>query len=131
LRLASSCATSSLLVVLVACCVCFSAWLLYWHRPPPSPHSFPTRRSSDLTAELDTPVVERPDLVTRFLLAGVPIAARFDGTVSIEDRKSTRLHSSHVSTSYAVFRLEEKNEVGKDHHHLHHQVFSVLRHGRG
>ena len=42
------------------------------------------RRGNQITAELDTPVVERPDLVTRFLLAGVPIAARFDGTVSID-----------------------------------------------
>src|SRR5699024_3654916 len=42
------------------------------------------RRGNQITAELDTPVVERPDLVTRYLLAGVPIAARFDGTVSID-----------------------------------------------
>src|SRR5699024_12001695 len=31
----------------------------------------------------------------------------------IEDRKSTRLNSSHVSISYAVFCLKKKNEAQK------------------
>src|SRR5699024_12754409 len=30
---------------------------------------------------------------------------------SLQDRKSTRLNSSHVSISYAVFCLKKKNEV--------------------
>src|SRR5699024_11262026 len=33
----------------------------------------------------------------------------------VEDRKSTRLNSSHVSISYAVFCLKKKNIV-KQHH---------------
>src|SRR5699024_11855261 len=31
------------------------------------------------------------------------------GTASLQDRKSTRLNSSHVSISYAVFCLKKKN----------------------
>src|SRR3712207_3189807 len=35
--------------------------------------------------------------------------ARFDTEVEIEDRKSTRLNSSHANISYAVFCLKKKN----------------------
>src|SRR5699024_12816703 len=38
---------------------------------------------------------------------------------SILDRKSTRLHSSHVSISYAVFCLKKKNTIAT--------VYTVLR----
>src|SRR5690348_17441317 len=66
----------------------------------PSPHSFPTRRSSDLTDGLITalalPVMLM--LVFVYLFGG----ALNTGTT---DRKSTRLNSSHPSTSYAVFCL--------------------------
>src|SRR5436305_2242967 len=34
------------------------------------------------------------------------------------DRKSTRLNSSHVRISYAVFCLKKKKEVGDDDRHL-------------
>src|SRR5438477_6938282 len=37
-----------------------------------------------------------------------------DVRVAQTDRKSTRLNSSHMSTSYAVFCLKKKNWVGKD-----------------
>src|SRR5699024_11899259 len=33
-----------------------------------------------------------------------------------QDRKSTRLHSSHVSISYAVFCLKKQKEKHADHH---------------
>src|SRR5690625_6605321 len=33
-------------------------------------------------------------------------------TLTLKDRKSTRLHSSHVAISYAVFRLKNKSYVG-------------------
>src|SRR5699024_12372850 len=67
-------------------------------------HSFPTRRSSDLSrfrpkrsSILPTPT-------------GLPPSA---GMMSAKqgfqrDRKSTRLNSSHVSISYAVFCLKKK-----------------------
>src|SRR6266496_539367 len=33
------------------------------------------------------------------------------GSVEVEDRKSTRLNSSHVEISYAVFCLKKKKEI--------------------
>src|SRR5207249_11272134 len=48
-----------------------------------------------------TPLVSTSELPTRRIVASVPL-----GTV---DRKSTRLNSSHVSISYAVFCLKKKN----------------------
>src|SRR5699024_12362973 len=76
--------------------------------------SFPTRRSSDL-------------LVGEFKQAGLTaLAGAGKGTLlvaeqltlqqvfrhggTVEDRKSTRLNSSHVSTSYAVFCLKKKKQ---------------------
>src|SRR5438874_7248370 len=66
-------------------------------------HSFPTRRSSDL-AHLVLAVLQSFDDVLVDLI--------FDelGT-DAEDRKSTRLNSSHVEISYAVFCLKKKNRV--------------------
>src|SRR5699024_12251543 len=43
--------------------------------------------------------------------AGVKIA------MGTEDRKSTRLNSSHVSISYAVFCLKKKKNVTNQHSH--------------
>src|SRR5690606_42130326 len=87
-------------------------------------HSFPTRRSSDLPRRL---LVELRQLAAD---AGSPVAAarprqvaqrRRDPAGSLvehgrgrprrdprEDRKSTRLNSSHVKISYAVFCLKKK-----------------------
>src|SRR6266705_3483300 len=65
-------------------------------------HSFPTRRSSDL-------------------LRGIEIAAVYRGAIVVialhcharagEDRKSTRLNSSHRTISYAVFCLKKKKKT--------------------
>src|SRR5207249_7580438 len=56
----------------------------------------------------------------RLFLAGIgPLGGGFgakltedgvSGTVCMKDRKSTRLNSSHVSISYAVFCLKKKNK---------------------
>src|SRR5207249_11601679 len=82
-------------------------------------HSFPTRRSSDLILYVDnlTATHSFSDDDLKFLIAFGSLAA-----VAIEnsqrseqmrvldrDRKSTRLNSSHVSISYAVFCLKKKN----------------------
>src|SRR5437868_8392770 len=75
-------------------------------------HSFPTRRSSDLARQRALDNFKGGRL--RVLVA-TDIAARgidVDGithVVNYEDRKSTRLNSSHVSISYAVFCLKKKN----------------------
>src|SRR5688572_31806019 len=50
--------------------------------------------------------------------ASVWVANNADDSVtkfSIEDRKSTRLNSSHSQISYAVFCLKKKNNQMKDH----------------
>src|SRR5205814_8089742 len=75
-------------------------------------HSFPTRRSSDLKA------------ARRLSGAGVnvhlvvPIAIGDTDAVGFgvleedaADRKSTRLNSSHLGISYAVFCLKKKNRI--------------------
>src|SRR5438445_7212249 len=62
-------------------------------------HSFPTRRSSDLV---------RDGLAARRAVRRAGRAAR-DG-LGAEDRKSTRLNSSHANISYAVFCLKKKKK---------------------
>src|SRR5699024_12269439 len=98
---------------------CFHALLFILNPPLRDPHSFPTRRSSDLPptlrpATLRT-VTEAPRGGTessvyplrsrcRIVSASTGIGRSF----SEGDRKSTRLNSSHVSISYAVFCLNKK-----------------------
>src|SRR5437868_8231071 len=63
-------------------------------------HSFPTRRSSDLDAGHEV---------------GHRVAGIFHDEKSPRlDRKSTRLNSSHVSISYAVFCLKKKKQKPGD-----------------
>src|SRR5439155_27303652 len=85
-------------------------------------HSFPTRRSSDLPVEQRTRDAgeialdaERPAdaivLGIAEVAAGTRIHRRGEHEtrgIAEADRKSTRLNSSHVATSYAVFCLHKK-----------------------
>src|SRR5690606_40706254 len=83
------------------------------HRDLPS---FPTRRSSDLYALL----VHRAGVdraaqggVARWMGVSefIPLLCDFGEYVALaaqQDRKSTRLNSSHVKISYAVFCLKKK-----------------------
>src|SRR5699024_12244597 len=94
-------------------------------------HSFPTRRSSDLIDELSAFTATPGKGVTRLTYSQEDKQAREyikakisdyglqvseDGIGNIfgklqaenKDRKSTRLNSSHVSISYAVFCLKKK-----------------------
>src|SRR5699024_12770217 len=81
-------------------------------------HSFPTRRSSDLifvsSSSLKGITIEGSIIPT--LIDELPIIALMacfaQGTTTIKDadRKSTRLNSSHVSNSYAVFCLKKINK---------------------
>src|SRR5699024_12875837 len=67
-------------------------------------HSFPTRRSSDLEM---VPVELRGDVLA-------PVGRRLtpgQRQQAASDRKSTRLNSSHVSISYAVFCLKKKIRI--------------------
>src|SRR5690349_23125473 len=78
-------------------------------------HSYPTRRSSDLALE---PTGDEGRLAERtldVLSAVLAPVSRDDLTASLEDRKSTRLNSSHVEISYAVFCLKKKNNTNSDY----------------
>src|SRR5699024_12266150 len=108
-------------------------WCMLQHPPltPPSPFSFPTRRSSDLYVTMDNAGIglfqdEKPKVFSPQGYCGEAVeypafyssrevkemgidttqvrSSRFAGV----DRKSTRLNSSHVSISYAVFCLKKK-----------------------
>src|SRR5690606_41265707 len=101
------------------------------HDDPHSPHSFPTRRSSDpRKARLprgeqdrlpppqgggDVARVPRDGIWPRGLdlrgaRPGRGRALRRGGRLAA-DRKSTRLNSSHVKISYAVSGLKKKNHT--------------------
>src|SRR5699024_11990991 len=101
----------------------FSASSCHRHlRPPPS---FPTRRSSDLGERFDAVLVrdhadiavervgaavKREQRLAVFGAADREVARHLLGVEHVQraDRKSTRLNSSHVSISYAVFCLTKK-----------------------
>src|SRR5690606_42155724 len=95
----------------------------YVHGPFPDLHSFPTRRSSDLPARGDrrgpgdplagctgTLAAGRPRLRRGRAAAGRGPLPRRHRQPARGDRKSTRLNSSHVKISYAVFCLKKKKE---------------------
>src|SRR5699024_12714939 len=95
----------------------FSLLILFFfffqcHGHPRDLHSFPTRRSSDLRDRGGVP--DRPRIdpdACRGRGRGGHQGAHHPGG---QDRKSTRLNSSHVSISYAVFCLKKKkNEIKK------------------
>src|SRR5690242_21000658 len=74
-------------------------------------HSFPTRRSSDLAAD-QVEVEARHDQRQHQQQQERREAVAVNGLQQQIDRKSTRLNSSHMSISYAVFCLKKKNERG-------------------
>src|SRR5690606_42144125 len=97
--------------------------------PAPVSTHFPSRRSSDLKPllarrgrqglVLGEARLENPPLVLRPCLEGRPARVRchreefpedLDRGTRQGDRKSTRLNSSHVKISYAVFCLKKKKQ---------------------
>src|SRR5690606_39889597 len=107
--------SSAVVVVLCRFCLCFSGG----HRDL---LSFPTRRSSDLTGwvyadllmGMAIGLVILPRAVRlgvragRILVQAAPAGFDVSGLRRQLDRKSTRLNSSHVKISYAVFCLKKK-----------------------
>src|SRR5699024_12532861 len=82
----------------------------YFHVPFLYVHSFPTRRSSDLmigARPILKPLLTAPSSVL-FLDNSSLMRSAVITLERIKDRKSTRLNSSHVSISYAVFCLKKK-----------------------
>src|SRR5437763_16586348 len=72
---------------------------------PRDPHSFPTRRSSDLLP----PHVHAVRDLAHHRSRVQAMAASMKAVIVSVDRKSTRLNSSHRCISYAVFCLKKKN----------------------
>src|SRR5205814_9611982 len=79
-------------------------------------HSFPTRRSSDLPDRPDAGTYPAQRCPARQTSRAVPHRGGRGGCRGMgspngaRDRKSTRLNSSHLGISYAVFCLKKKNE---------------------
>src|SRR5690606_42140742 len=108
------------LVQLICVCVSSCAQIV--------PHSFPTRRSSDLYREDQSSkqvaaLLGLSDAAVRKRLSRARQALREDLLersawrardrrlrTAASDRKSTRLNSSHVKISYAVFCLKKKKK---------------------
>src|SRR5438552_12143520 len=55
-------------------------------------------------------LIERPYVFAGNDLPGVMLSTAVRRLINLQDRKSTRLNSSHQITSYAVFRLKKKSE---------------------
>src|SRR5690606_41523734 len=97
-------------------------FLFYCYAPHRSLHSFPTRRSSDLFSSVnkqppntalnqgsvDDSFLTDGISAVRFMTHAVVVTASLEGN---RDRKSTRLNSSHVKISYAVFCLKKKKRI--------------------
>src|SRR5438067_5086190 len=108
--------------------MCNIIFFLFGHGLHRALHSFPTRRSSDLFADArNAPIVGRGASDGDRFLSDSPsepaidleyvgqtlrrLASEVDRGL---DRKSTRLNSSHVSISYAVFCLKKKRKNIRD-----------------
>src|SRR5437868_11999036 len=92
---------------------------LFFHDAVPHKvlHSFPTRRSSDLK-ELRDKLAELRTATPADRTAKLAVLARQQARFAVRsDRKSTRLNSSHVSISYAVFCLKKKKNIKHLHTH--------------
>src|SRR5436309_7510358 len=86
-------------------------------RRPPRSTLFPYTSSSDLARASPEVRFHPPPIL------GLLDRRHFDGLavddqrIALRDRKSTRLNSSHVKISYAVFCLKKKNGTAVAHSH--------------
>src|SRR3989442_8729823 len=74
------------------------------HEGAASPGALGGRSRPERADALLRPPGDRPDLPPATLRRALPLLVR------LRDRKSTRLNSSHVRISYAVFCLKKKNK---------------------
>src|SRR5437899_12877227 len=87
----------------------FDSFFFYESGPHRHLHSFPTRRSSDL-ATPPWAAGPRPRRGTASHARRRGAAPRRYLPRTLRDRKSTRLNSSHLGISYAVFCLKKKKK---------------------
>src|SRR5437868_8964670 len=100
------------------------SFIIHSSGSPRDLHSFPTRRSSDLLLhDAGHRLLGQPDVGEHSEAGTGPAAAPTDDALRDDlpaadrvdrDRKSTRLNSSHVSISYAVFCLKNKKQANHD-----------------
>src|SRR5699024_12885127 len=115
------CRVSPVSLIPSACLVIsLVSFFLLTRRPPQSilfPYTTLFRSSSDLTSHVRTHSGERPYKCKE---CGKTFQSSTNLTrhVRSQDRKSTRLNSSHVSISYAVFCLKKKNISTRSTHTL-------------
>src|SRR5437667_1950882 len=103
-----------------------TAFLFYSSGEHPDLPSFPTRRSSDLAA-IARKINSRSMAGICLRGAEIPppgLAAQADA----RDRKSTRLNSSHITISYAVFCLKKKRTTTTGRSHSAHAAVLDARH---
>src|SRR5438045_4848861 len=89
-------------------------------RRPPRSTLFPTRRSSDLNQEsvsnyffgllIFTDLFSLYTLLKLHFFSILPVISFLISAILV-DRKSTRLNSSHLGISYAVFCLKKKKYI--------------------
>src|SRR5690606_40742841 len=109
---------------------CFREFFFLLCRGPPSSTLFPyttlfrsraTKAMAQVAVNLEVPLLTvalayvwgHPAVATVAL--GVRTTAQLDEAIAtLRDRKSTRLNSSHVKISYAVFCLKKKKSVRPD-----------------
>src|SRR5205814_8725823 len=87
-------------------------------RRPPRSTLFPYTtlfRSSLLVQRLLQLVLEFQELEVCAMHRGLSLADRAQELARVGDRKSTRLNSSHLGISYAVFCLKKKKKKRKAH----------------
>src|SRR5205809_7644362 len=85
----------------------FPFFFFYLYCDPRDLHSFPTRRSSDLCSAFRLPCCSPSESSWR----GTTSCSCSSAPASpMQDRKSTRLNSSHGYISYAVFCLKKKKK---------------------
>src|SRR2546426_7810196 len=79
-------------------------------RRPPRSTLFPTRRSSDLAQAAKVPILVAVNKVDHPNANPLKGRQQLQERGLVPDRKSTRLNSSHLVNSYAVFCFKKKKK---------------------
>src|SRR5256885_11333643 len=94
-------------------------------RRPPRSTLFPTRRSSDLNHGPHADQDPQHGQAGTYFVGGDGADSRTGVFAHLRDRKSTRLNSSHLVISYAVFCLKKKKKTEPGSQQSIHYVTSI------